>query len=117
MATTYSVSRLVAAEPATSSQAQPPPSATPARISPSLPMKPDSGGIPARFIAGTKNSTASIGAALARPPSRVSSVVPPRRSMSPATRNRVVWTVMWWATYTMAPPYASRVARPIPKTM
>ena len=61
-------------------------------------MKPDSGGMPARFIAGTKNSTASNGERLASPPSRFSDVVPPCRSTSPATRNSVVWMAMWWAT-------------------
>ena len=60
-------------------------------------MKPDSGGMPARFIAGTKNSIASSGEALASPPSRFNEVVPPRRSISPVTRNSVVWMVMWWA--------------------
>lgn len=114
---TYRVSRLVAADPATSAQAQAPPASMPARIRPSLPMNPDNGGMPARFMAGTKNSTASRGAALARPPRRVSSVVPSRRSMSPATRNRVVCTVMWWATYTIAPLIEPCPASAMPKTM
>ncbi len=107
----------MAADPATSAQAQPPPLSMPARIRPTLPMNPDSGGMPARFMAGTKNSTATSGADFARPPRRVSSVVPSRRSTSPATRKSVVCTVMWWATYTMAPLIEPRPASAIPKTM
>ena len=61
-------------------------------------MKPENGGMPARFIAGTKNSTASSGEALASPPSRSTDVEPPCRSTRPATRNSVVWMAMWWTT-------------------
>jgi hypothetical protein len=61
-------------------------------------MKPDSGGIPARFIAGTKNRIASSGDALARPPSFSVFVVPPRRSTRPVARKSVVWMAMWWTT-------------------
>lgn len=61
-------------------------------------MKPENGGMPAMFMAGTKKSRESRGALRAMPPSRVSSVVPPRRSISPATRKSVVCTVMWWTT-------------------
>ena len=49
-------------------------------------------------MAGMKNNTDRIGAARARPPSRSIAVVPDLSSMSPATRNRVVCTVMWWMT-------------------
>ena len=52
--------------------------------SPTLPRKPDIGGMPARFIAGTKNSTPSSGARRASPPSRISEVLPARRSTSPS---------------------------------
>src|SRR5690625_6032842 len=51
---------------------------TPASISPTLPMKPENGGIPARFMAGTKNRIAISGASLANPPRRIRLVVPPR---------------------------------------
>ncbi len=64
----------------------------------SLPRNPDIGGMPDRFMAGTKNSTAISGAARISPPSRVTDVVPVRRSTIPTTRNRLVCTVMWCTT-------------------
>ncbi len=60
-ATAYSVSRLTSVPPATSTQARALPSAMPASSSPTLPMKPESGGMPARFMAGMKNSTPTSG--------------------------------------------------------
>ena len=60
-------------------------------------MKPENGGMPARFMAGTKNRTPSTGDSAASPPSRVSDVLPARTSTSPSTRNSVVWMVMWCA--------------------
>ena len=71
-ATAYSVSRLVATPAATSVQASGLPSSCAAWSSPTLPMKPENGGMPARFIAGTKKSTASTGAMRASPPMRIS---------------------------------------------
>ena len=53
--------------------------------------------MPARFMAGTKNSTPSTGDSAASPPRSFNDVLPPRRSISPVTRNSVVWMVMWWA--------------------
>lgn len=97
LATAYRVSRLVSTLPTTSDQASGVPTSTPDNSRPSLPTKPDSGGMPARFIAGTKNSTPRIGAVLARPPSRSIEVDPPTRSISPATRNSAACTVMWCA--------------------
>ena len=73
------------------------PASVPASSSPTLPMKPDSGGMPARFMAGTKNRIPSTGDAAASPPSLFSEVLPPRVSISPVTRNSVVWMVMWCA--------------------
>ena len=70
----------------------------PASNSPTLPRKPDSGGTPARFIAGMKNRIASTGDAAASPPSRASTVVPATRSISPTARNSAVCTRMWCAT-------------------
>ena len=54
--------------------------------------------MPARFMAGTKNSTASIGDSFASPATRSIEELPPRRSIRPVTRNRLVWMVMWCAT-------------------
>src|SRR5512144_140824 len=98
LATAKRVSRLVTTLAATRTQASGEPSATPACSRPSFPTKPDSGGMPARFMAGTKKSTASSGEAAANPPSRSVAVLPPTRSMIPAVRNSVVWMRMWWAT-------------------
>lgn len=92
------MSRLVAVPAATSTQGSGPPTDTPAWSRPTLPRKPEKGGMPARFIAGTKKSTASSGAIRARPPSRRRSVLPARSSTSPATRKSVVWMVMWCTT-------------------
>ena len=97
LAMAYRVSRLVTTPPTTSTYASTPPYWTPASSRPILPTKPENGGMPARFIAGTKNSTPSTGDRAARPPSSFSDVLPPRRSISPVTRNSVVWMVMWWA--------------------
>ncbi|CPU65575.1 Uncharacterised protein [Mycobacteroides abscessus] len=94
----YSVSSDVTTDPTTSAHVSGVPWATPSSRRPTLPRKPDSGGMPARFIAGMKNRMASPGASLARPPRRSSDVDPPRRSTRPTTRNSVVCTVMWCTT-------------------
>ena len=69
-----------------------------------MPRNPDSGGMPARFMAGTKNRIASNGAALANPPSRVSDVEPPARVSAPAPAS-----VSWPA------PASAHVAAPLPQ--
>ena len=84
--------------PTTSSHARGVPTSTPAWSSPILARKPDSGGMPERFIAETKKRVASTGEAMARPPSRSSDVVPARRSTRPVMRKSAVWIVMWCAT-------------------
>ena len=68
----------------------------PASTSANLATNPENGGMPARLSAGSTKSTASIGALRTMPPSLDSRSDPERRSMSPATRNRVVFTTMWW---------------------
>ena len=83
---------------ATTAYASGVPTRRPASVSATLPRNPDIGGMPARFMAGTKNSTPSSGASRASPPSLIRLVLPARRSTSPSTRNSVVWMVMWWAT-------------------
>src|SRR5699024_9108728 len=90
--------REVRREATTAAYAAGVPWATLARRSPSLPRKPLIGGIPARFIAGTKKRIRRAGASFASPPRCAREVVPLRRSTSPATRNNAVCTVMWWAT-------------------
>src|SRR5690625_38633 len=89
LAIAYRVSRLVATLDPVRIQPAVREYATPASISPTLPMKPENGGIPARFMAGTKNRIAISGASLANPPRRIRLVVPPRCSIRPAARNRV----------------------------
>src|SRR5699024_12666162 len=59
---------------------------TPASISPTLPMKPENGGIPARVMAGTKNRIAISGASVGNPPRRIGVVVAPRGSIEPGGR-------------------------------
>ena len=75
-----------------------PASSAPARKSPTLPRKPENGGMPPRFRAGMKNRIARSGDALSSPARRLIDVAPPNRSMSPVVRNRVVCTVMWCTT-------------------
>ncbi|CAB4955344.1 unannotated protein [freshwater metagenome] len=65
-------------------------------MSATLPMKPENGGMPARFIAGRKKRIARSGAVRASPPIRSDDVLPATRSIIPAVRNSVVWIVMWW---------------------
>ena len=72
------------------------PASRPALIRISLAQKPESGGKPASENAGTKNRTASHGCARYSPPMSLRSNEPTRRSASPATRNRLALTTMWW---------------------
>src|SRR5699024_9623176 len=58
---TNSVNSDVMTEAATSTQAKPVPDATPPLIKPTLPMKPENGGIPPMFSAGIIYSTAMSG--------------------------------------------------------
>ncbi len=71
------------------------PSALPACSNATFPMKPENGGIPPRFRAGTRNTMPRTGLAAASPPRRRSEDEPACRSISPTTRKRVVWTMMW----------------------
>src|SRR5699024_9668508 len=81
--TAYRVSNLDTPEPATRTHAKGVALEIPACISPTLPKKPDIGGMPAKFIAETKNSRAKNGASRANPPNRSKDVVPPCRSTKP----------------------------------
>jgi hypothetical protein len=53
--------------------------------------------MPARFMPGMMNSTASSGEVISSPDSRSSELLPPTRWISPTTRNSVAWMVMWCA--------------------
>ncbi len=63
-----------------------------------LAQKPESGGMPASDIAGTRNRIASHGADFISPPVCRRSNEPPAREMAPASRNRFAFTMMWCTT-------------------
>src|SRR5699024_7356232 len=114
---TISVSSEVMMEAAMSIHASAEPLLTPPSISPTLPMKPENGGIPPKFSAGIMYRMATSGEIFAIEPNRSILAEPVRYSMSPVTRNWVVWMVMLWITYKHVARWHSRLATLTPKSL